>query len=180
MAMLSIFVAFAAQVAPIVLPPQQLVRGEVPRIRERVGTTPFENHTLSQPHRNMDDRMFPDIAVKDMRIDGDTLYVLVKNQGGSSARGPIRVVARAEANGVRSDARPARLSMLGPGESRWVPLEHFKVALADASRVSVTAVAAPPPALDRSGQDCNQCTDLNEENNGLSAPSAAIGRGRPQ
>ena len=166
--------AFAAQAIDVLPPPDSPLR----EIRQ--GPTPYAEHTLSMPHKNMDDRMFPDIAVKDMRIDGNTLYVLVKNQGGSRARGPIRVVARAEANGVRSDAPPARLSTLSPGESRWVPLEHFKVALADASRVSVAALAAPPPWLDRSGQVCNQCTDLNEENNGLSAPSAAIGRGRPQ
>jgi hypothetical protein len=144
------------------------------------GPTPAENIWLRPAHKNSDDRMFPDIAVKDMRIEGSTLYVLVKNQGGSSARGPIRVTARAEANGVKSDAPPARLASLGAGESRWVPLEHFKVALAEASRVSAVALAAPPPALDRSGQACNRCTDLDQANNGLTAPSSAIARGRPQ
>jgi hypothetical protein len=68
------------------------------------GPMPAENHTFSQPHNNMDDRMFPDIAVKDLRVDGDTLYVQVANQGGVRASGPIRLVARAEANGIKSEA----------------------------------------------------------------------------
>jgi len=145
------------------------------------GPMPGENHTLSMPHQNMDDRMFPDIAVKDLRIDGETLYVLVTNQGKLSARG-LQVTARAEANGRKSEAAPARLSMLTAGESKWVSVGRFRLALADAKLVSA-AVQLPPaplPALDRSGRGCDSCTDVNEANNSLTEPGPAITRGRPE
>ena len=155
---------------------------------------PAENHTLSMPHRNSDDRMFPDLAVKDLRIDGSTLFVLVTNLGHSRAYGPIRVAGRAEAGGVRSEAVPARTGTLRPGESRWVALSDFSVkaaavgsavplvTLQDASVVSaaVMQVAPAAPAFDRSGQGCETCTqEVNQANNGLTMAATVVKRGRP-
>lgn len=144
------------------------------------GPTIGENRTMSQWHPGSDDRMFPDIAVKQLRIDGDTLYVLVTNQGGKSAQ-RIQVQARAEANGLTSDAAPARLTALTAGESKWVPLGHFKVALADAGVVSAAVrMPAAAAALDRSGQGCDACTDVNPANDSLTAPVASVARGKPE
>ena len=143
--------------------------------------TAAENIYLRPGHANSDDRMFPDIAVKDMRIDGDTLYVLVKNQGGRSARG-IQVTAQAEGNGAKSDAAPARLANLPAGKSKWVTIGKFKIVLADASLVSAAAKlpAATPAALDRSGGGCDGCSDLNETNNSLTEEASSIARGKPE
>ena len=139
-----------------------------------MGPTIGENRTLSQWHPGSDDRMFPDVAVKDLRIDGNTLYVLVTNQGGKRAQ---KVQVSAQANGA---TETARLASLTAGESKWVPLAHFKAALADASVVSASArLSAVPSALDRSGQGCDACTDANEANNSISAAASTITRGRP-
>lgn len=167
---------------------------EMPFIREpRVaGPTPFEWRTMSQPHPNSDDRMFPDIAVKGMRIDGDTLYVQVVNQGRGSARTPILIVARAAENGMKSDEVQARTDRLAAGESRWVPLRGFSVKsaslvapvfqLAAASTVSAAAWLMPSTSgtLDRSGQGCGECTDdADQSNNLLTLSGQAIARGLP-
>ncbi len=143
------------------------------------GPMPGENRTLSQDHPNRDERMFPDLAVKDLRIDQGTLYVLVTNKGEGRAKGPIRVTARAEANGIKSEAPVARIGTLNGGESRWVPVRN--VALDGATLVSA-AVRLPPPvsALDRSGQGCDCIPELDETNNGFSAAGSAIARGRPE
>ena len=152
------------------------------------GAMPGENRTLSQWHRNMDDRMFPDLAVKDMRMDGDTLHVLVTNQGGYRAEGPILVTANAVANGISGEAAPERLGSLSAGKSRWVALRQFSLKAASSNRggpvfaldgaYAVTATvrqsAAPAPALNRSGQSCDQCREVNEANNSLSAEGAAL------
>lgn len=159
------------------------------------GPMPGENRTLSQDHPNRDERMFPDLAVKDLRIHEDTLYVLVTNEGGARAKGPIRITARAEANGVKSEAPAARIGSLKGGESRWVPLTDFSVktasttpsapifALGGANIVSA-AVQLPPPgsAFDRTGQSCSRdcIQELDEANNGFSAAGSAIARGRPE
>jgi len=140
-----------------------------------MGPTIGENRTMSQWHPGSDDRMFPDVAVKDLRIDGDTLYVLVINQGGKNAQ-KIQVSAK-----TQGASETARLTSLTVGESKWVPLAHFKTALADASVVSAAVrLSAVPSALDRSGQGCDACTDVNEANNSLSATASSIARGRPE
>src|SRR5689334_12633369 len=110
-----------------------------------MGPTIGDNRTLSQLHPGSDDRMFPDVAVKDMRVDGDTLYVLVTNQGGRMAR-RVQVSAR-----VQGASETARLASLPAGESKWVPLTHFNIALANTNVVSAVArlSAAVPSALDR-------------------------------
>lgn len=175
--------AFAAQSAPT------LVIHDPPR-----GPMPAEERTMSQPHRNMDPRMFPDMAVKDLRIDGDTLFVLVKNEGGVRARGPIRVAAEAVAGGVRSAAPAARLDKLAAGESRWVGLRGFSMQTASASRGPLVAlqnaalvrasVALPtevPSGLDRSGRGSDTvAVDFDLANNSLSLSGDRIVRGRPE
>ena len=161
------------------------------------GAMPGENRTLSQPHPYATDRTFPDLAINGLRLDGDTLYVLVVNQGGARARGPIRVTARAESNGVGIEAAPARTAALKSGESRWVPLRQFSLksasaarsasvfALEDASVVSATVSLAPPisAAVDRTGQAClpsRGCVgESNEANNSVRAQGQSIPRGRP-
>ena len=161
------------------------------------GAMPGENRTLSQPHPYATDRTFPDLAINGLRLDGDTLYVLVVNQGGARARGPIRVTARAESQRARSEAAPARTAALKSGESRWVPVRQFSLksasadrsqsvfALEDASLVSAT-VSLPPPisaAVDRTGQACRPSrgcvAELNEANNSVRAQGQSIPRGRP-
>ncbi|HEU4704689.1 MAG TPA: hypothetical protein VFS45_03125 [Sphingomicrobium sp.] len=160
------------------------------------GPMPGENRTLSQPHPNATARTFPDLAVKDMRIDGDTLHVLVANQGKARARGPIRIDARAESNGARAESAPARTGRLAGGESRWVPVRNFALKSAAAGRamvfalegsavVSATVQLAPPmpAAVDRSGQAClpsRGClVEFDLANNGLRAEGRSIARGRP-
>jgi hypothetical protein len=140
-----------------------------------MGVTVGENRTLSQWHPGSDDRMFPDVAVKDLRLDGDTLYVLVTNQGAKSAQ-RIQVSAR-----TQGSSETVRLASLTAGESKWVPMAHFRIASADTGMVAVAAkVAAVPAALDRSGQGCDSCSDGDEANNSLSASAASITRGRPE
>jgi len=179
-----LFVLAAAPVAPLATPE--------PIMREtRILPMPYEWHTLSQPHPNSDDRMFPDIAVKDMRIDGDTLYVRLVNQGRGGARVPILVVARAAANGIKSEEVQARTPRLASGESRWVALKGFSVKSAaisapvfdraSSSAVSAAAWLTPSTArnLDRSGQRCGCSIDLDEKNNILSLNGNSIVHGRP-
>lgn len=164
-----------------------------PIMREtRILPMPYEWHTLSQPHANSDDRMFPDIAVNDMRIDGDTLYVRVVNKGRGGARVPIEVIARAASNGMKSEEVAVRTPRLAAGESRWVVLKGFSVKsasisapvfdLATASAVSAAAWLLPSTAgsLDRSGQSCGECsTDSDETNNILNLNGNSIVHGRP-
>ena len=180
-----LFVLAAAPVAPLANPE--------PVMREtRILPMPYEWHTLSQPHPNSDDRMFPDIAVKDMRVDGDTLYVRLVNQGRGGARVPIVLVARAAANGMKSDEVQARTSRLAAGESRWIPLKGFSVKsaamsapvfdLASATAVSAAAWLSPSTAghLARSGQGGGDCSiDLDEKNNILNLNGNSIIHGRP-
>jgi hypothetical protein len=185
------FAAFMIALAPAAaqVPAAPMIPREMPMIREpRVaGPTALEWHTLSQPHPKSDDRMFPDIAVKDMRIDGDTLYVRLVNQGRGSARTPIMVVARAAENGMKTDEVQLRTDRLAAGESRWVPLKGFSVKsasvtapvfdLASASAVSAAAWLLPSTAgaLDRSGQSCGECaTDSDTSNNLLTLQGNSI------
>lgn len=167
-----------------------LIRRDPPQ-----GPMAGENRTLSQWHANQDLRTFPDLAVNDLRIQDDTLYVRVTNKGKARARGPISVTARAETNGVKSEAVAVRIDGLKGGESRWVPLTHFSVktastapsapvfALGGANVISA-AVKLPPPAsaFDRSGQTCSRgCPqELDEGNNDFSAAGSAIARGHPE
>lgn len=167
---------------------------ETPMMREpRVaGPTAFEWRTMSQPHPNSDDRMFPDIAVKDMRIAGDTLYVRLVNQGHNSARTPIVIVARAAENGMKTEEVQAKTDRLAAGESRWVPLKGFAVKTAamaspvfDLSSAEVVSAAAwlipsSAGALDRSGQGCDDCAaDADTSNNILTLRGNSISRGLP-
>ena len=170
-------VAMVQEVAPV--PPRIIMTNHEPR---QAGVTPVENRTLSQPHRNMDLRMFPDIAVKSLRIDGNTLYALVANEGRTAAKGPIKVMAIALNNGVKSQATPVRLARLNSHESQWVAITNF-AALNGASSVSAEAMLPPPSAaLDRSGRGCDPAMCLREldvSNNGLRAAGPAIQRGKP-
>jgi hypothetical protein len=166
----------------------------MPMIREpRVaGPTAFEWRTMSQPHPNSDDRMFPDIAVKDMRISGDTLYVQLANKGRGSSRTPIVVVARAAEGGIKTDEVQVRTARLASGETRWVALKGFAVKsasvagavfdLASASAVSAAAWLLPSTAgnLDRSGQGCGECAvDVDLSNNILTLGANSISRTLP-
>jgi hypothetical protein len=184
--MLNFLLILAAAPGPAMAPHEPIMR-EI-----RILPMPYEWHTLSQPHPNSDDRMFPDIAVKDMRIDGDTLYVRVINQGRGSARAPITIVARAASNGMKSQEVQAHTPRLTAGESRWVALKGFSVKaasvsppvfdLASANAVSAAAWLLPSTAgsLDRSGHGCGQCSiDLDEGNNILNLNGNSIARGRP-
>ena len=182
---------FAIATAAQEQPPPLLTRDPRP------GITPGENRTLSQPHPHATVRTFPDMTIKGLRIEGDTLYVLVANEGEARARGPIRITAQAEANGTRAEAGPARTGGLLSGKSRWVPLRSFAVksasaaragsvlALEDAALVSVTVALAPAmsAAVDRTGQAClptRGCIlERNEANNSVRAIGKVIPRGRP-
>ena len=142
------------------------------------GVMPGENIVLRPGHKNSDDRMFPDLAVKEMRIDGNTLYVRVSNEGLRGAKGPIRVTAQSAEGSVRHKAPSAKIYKLQPGESRWVPVQ---LALAQSGVVSaeIAPPQAPPWTLDRSGRGCEACEDRNEANNVLTAAAASIARGKP-
>lgn len=181
--MLNLLLMLAAAPATPIAPPEPIIR----EIRQ--GPMPGENIYLRPPHKGSDDRMFPDIAVKAMRIDRDTLYVQLANQGRGSARASILVAARAEANGMRSEAVEARTGRLAAGESRWVPLKGFAVKsastsppvfdLAAATVVSAAARLVPSTAsaLDRSGEGCSDCTiDSDESNNLLTLHGDSIKR----
>jgi hypothetical protein len=162
-------------------------------IREiRQGPMPAENHPLPPQHWRKHDPSLPDVAVKALRIDGDTLYVLVANGGGATVRGPIRVMAQAVADGVRSEAAPTVLGKLSPGESRWVPVKQFSVKVAstrfsgplfllDRADAVLAEVRLPGPAraLDRSGRGCDRCDEADEANNVLRERGPDIARGRP-
>ena len=171
--------AFAAaqETPPLVVIPQEPFRP---------GPTAAEFRTLSQPWRgNQPERMFPDLTIKDIRIDGDSLYVLVANEGAVRARGPIRVSVHAEANGARTDAATARTDTLDGGESRWVAVKDRALASIDWADAQVSASAAQaavvPRALDRTGQLHRQVGvgDVNEANNSLTLAASAIMQGRP-
>jgi len=164
----------AGQVQPVTNP-----SGFIFSVDPRQGVMPAENILLRPGHKNSDDRMFPDLAVKEMRIDGNTLYVRVSNEGRRGAKGPIRVTAQSAENGVKHKAAPARIDKLRPGESRWVPV---KFALAQSSVVSAQVVPpqAPPWTLDRSGRGCEDCEDRNGANNVLTAAAGSIARGKPE
>lgn len=158
------------------------------------GPTPGENRSLSQWHPGADDRMFPDLAIKDLRIDGDILYVHVVNQGGSKADGPIWVAANAQADGIRGEARPARMGKLLGGESRWVRIGQFSLKSASRSAsgpifvlesadlvsANIKQAAAATRTLNRTGQACDRCHEVDTSNNSLSMPGSAIERGRPE
>jgi hypothetical protein len=157
----------------------------------RQGPMPAEFHTLSQPHPGADDRMFPDIAIGAMKIDGDTLYVQVKNLGRSASQSGVLVAVRAEANGMKSERAQVRTGRLSAGEARWVPVRGFSVrtastsapvfALDSASSVSATATLqlAATPALDRSGQGRQEMSDRDESNNSVTLSGDTVQRGRP-
>ena len=155
------------------------------------GPTPGEFRTLSQPHPGSDDRMFPDIVIGSLKIDGDTLYVQVRNVGGAAAQGSVIVSARADESGKRSDVVQARTGPFQAGEARWVPLRGFSVktasmagqvfALADATSVAASARLLPTGSqLDRSGQGRLPTPEANETNNSLVLEGSAIGRGAPR
>ena len=176
-------------IAPLPSQPREMPTMREPRV---AGPTAFEWRTMSQPHPNSDDRMFPDIAIGDMRIVGDTLYVELVNQGRGSARTPIAVVARAAENGMKSEEVQARTSRLAAGEKRWVPLKGFAVKTAamaspvfDLSSAEIVSAAAwllpsSAGALDRSGQGCGDCAaDANPSNNMLTLRADAISRTMP-
>lgn len=171
-------------IAPAPYQPRELPMMREPRV---AGPTPFEWRTMSQPHPNSDDRMFPDIAVKEMKISGDTLYVRLANQGRASAQAPIMVVARASENGAKSDEVHIRTDRLAAGQSRWVALKGFSVKsasvaapvfdLASADAVSAAAWLMPSTAgaLDRSGQGCGECSvDSDPSNNILTLNGKSI------
>lgn len=168
---------------PVVLDPPQ-------------GPTAYEERTLSQPHRNMKPGMFPDLAVKDLRVSGDTLYVLVSNDGATRSKGGIRIAADALVGGFKVAAPVVRSQGLKARESRWVAVRGFSArsaaasgasvfALEDASQVSATVLEAAGVSgmLDRSGQACSAESGCGGErnlgNNGLRAEGQAIARGRP-
>jgi hypothetical protein len=175
-----ILVAFAAaqETPPLVVIPQEPFRP---------GPTAAEFRTLSQPWRgNQPERMFPDLAIKDIRSDGDALYVLLANEGSVRARGPIKVSVRAETNGAGTDEAVARTDSLEGGESRWVKVRDAALAsraTAAASQVSASAeqAAVVPRALDRTGQLHKQVGvgDVNEANNSLTLAASAIVQARP-
>lgn len=183
---------FLAMAAPAASPPAQ-VESTMEHQLETQGPMPAENYYLLPGRHKDDDAMYPDLAIKDLRIDGDTLYVLVKNEGALQAQGPVRLVARAEIGTMTSDPAFASTAALGKGESRWVPVRGFSVkaastaatvfALENATAVAATvsASAGIPGALNRTGQGCDRCSsDLNPANNSLALAAPAIRHGRPQ
>jgi hypothetical protein len=168
---------------------------EMPRIEPfKQGPMPAENIYLRPGHKNSDDRMFPDIAIGALSVDGDTLYVKLINKGRSRTETPIQIAARAEANGVRSDLAQLRIEgQLKAGESKWVALHGFSFktastsapvfALENATVVSAAARLLPSTAgaLSRSGQGCGACTtESDASNNMLTLAGSALGHGRPR
>jgi hypothetical protein len=157
----------------------------------RQGPMPYNFGLMAPSHRGSDDRMFPDIAIGELRIEGDTLYVQVRNVGHSATQGGVTVEARAEENGMNTEPAQARTGRLRAGEARWVPLRGFSVrtasnaapvfALANATEVSATAMMqlAATPALDRSGQGRQDMFDMDEKNNSVTLEGSAIKHGRP-
>jgi hypothetical protein len=168
--------------------------GEAPMsVQIRQGPMPAENIYLRPGHKNSDDRMFPDIAIGALSIDGDTLFVQVTNKGRAWTHAPIQVAARAEAGGVKSDLAQVRVEQqLKSGETRWVAVKGFSFktaanspavfALENASAVSAVARLLPTTAgsLDRSGQGCGECNrESDQGNNVLTLGGSAIAHGRP-
>src|SRR5947209_1749478 len=166
-----------------------------PPLRELYqGPMQAENIWLRPAHPGGPDyRMFPDIAVGELRIDGDTLYVRVLNKGASPTPGPVIVAARAEENGSKTDLVEQRTPKLLPGEARWVPLRGFSVktaatspaifALESASAIAAEAQMIPSSTevLDRSGQTRFTGTaDADQTNNSLALAGNVIKRGRPE
>ena len=159
----------------------------------RQGPTAPENTFLRPPHPNSDEAA-ADIAVQDLRIDGDTLYVRVANKSRTRSRVPVLVSARAQSSAVKSEIAQVKVPQLKGGEARWVALSGFafKTAAAGASPVfaldsagSVTAAARLVPrtarTLDRSGKGCGSCdADADQSNNMLTLGGSAIKRGRPE
>lgn len=183
---------FLAMAAPTAGSPAQ-VESTMEHQLETQGPMPAENYYLLPGRHKDDDAMYPDLAIKDLRIDGDTLYVLVKNEGALQAQGPVKLVARAEIGAMACDAAFATTAALGKGESRWVPVRGFSVKAASTSApvfdlenatavaASVSASSGVPAALNRTGQGCDRCSgDLNPANNSLALAGAAIKHGRPQ
>jgi hypothetical protein len=181
-----LFLAMAAQASQPPATETQMHQLEVQ------GPMPAENMYLRPGHKGSDDRMFPDIAIGELRVEGDTLYVRVLNKGQSATPGAVLVAARAAENGSKTDMVEQRITRLQPGEARWVPLRGFSVktaamspavfALESASAVSAVARMIPTSTgvLDRSGQTREMDTiDLDESNNGLTATASQLKRGRP-
>jgi hypothetical protein len=181
----ALMLAAALQAAPTT--PQLHFLPELPQ-----GPMPYAERTWSMPHPNSTDRMFPDMAIKDMRVDGDTLYVELANIGGGDVRVPILVAARAVANGTRSDVAEIRTSRMAARETRWVAIRGFSIktaaaapsvfALDNATTVSAVVRLMPSSAgmLDRTGDGCHQCTtESNEANNTLTLSGSALTHGRP-
>ena len=178
----------AVSAAPARTEPREIMRE--PRV---AGPTAVEFRTLSQPHPYSDDRMFPDIAIGALQIDGDTLYVQLTNKGRSATQSSTLVAARAVVAGVKTDLAESRTGRLAAGESRWVPIRGFSIKTASnsapafsiAGATTVSAVARILPStsgtLDRSGQGCGDCTsETDEANNVLTLSGDAIKRGAPK
>jgi hypothetical protein len=157
------------------------------------GPMQAENIYLRPGHAYSDDRMFPDIAIGALSVDGDTLYVQLTNKGRSRTEVPIQIAARANAGSVKSQLAEARTGPLKAGESRWVAIHGFSVrtaattpvvfALANATAVSAVARMLPPPgsSLDRSGQQCGDCTqDADQTNNSVIVTADALKHGKPE
>ena len=178
--------AAAAQEAPPVIIPEPNV----------AGPTAVEFRTLSMPHRNSKPiPLYPDVAIRDVRIDGNTLLVLVANEGRVRTQGSLKVSARARSNGLDAEAAPVRIASLPAGGSRWVALSKFSVkaaghaapafALQDAAVVlaDVRQQSQMSRAVDRSGQACDPVQgcgmELEQSNNRFAAAGSAINRGRP-
>ena len=177
--------AAAQEVPPVVLPEPNVA-----------GPTPVEFRTLSMPHRNSKAiPLYPDVAIRDVRIDGNTLHVLVANQGRVRTHGSLKVSARVRGNGLDAEAAPVRTGSLPAGQSRWVALSKFSVkaagnaaaafALQDAALVSadVRQQSQMSRAVDRTGQACSPAQgcgmELDQGNNRFAAAGSAIARGRP-
>jgi hypothetical protein len=177
--------AAAQEVPPVILPEPNVA-----------GPTAVEFRTLSMPHRNSKAvPLYPDVAIRDVRIDGNTLLVLVANQGRVRTRGSLKVSARARGNGLDAEAAPVRIASLPAGQSRWVALSKFSVkaagraepafALQDAALVSADVLqqSQMSRAVDRTGQACDPAQgcgmELEQGNNRFAAAGSAIARGRP-
>ena len=187
--MLHLLLLAAALQAPAAAPPPRFL----PELTPVQGPMPYPERTWSMPHPNSNERMFPDLAIKDLRIEGDTLYVEVANIGKAEARVPILVAARAIANGAKSDLAEVRTGRMAAGETRWVAIKGFSIrtaastpavfSLDNATTVSAVVRLMPSSAgmLDRTGDGCQDCTaEADESNNVLTLSGASLKHGRPQ